>query len=230
MSTKTSSEKTWLADLIEDVLQRKIDTILTDGITGRSMPHPVRALVDINNSYFRKLRDLGRATLDDLPAEAKDSNNWLKGSSTAMKWLLDRATEALKDKSLQGTDRVLVRRILSTCVTLLPIVVSLERDYRVAFTGAIDKEAAPLPAFAMARKDRLALSKAWELGSDTIAMQTVCMLDGDIITRVTAEYADDAHSIVRQIHREAVDISLQTWELLARSIGSFAEALFGRRS
>lgn len=249
------SEKTWLEDLAGDLLHRQVDTIVTDGITGRGMPHPVIALLDIHNSYLRKLVRIGKvpATGRDWPAEAHDHFDWLLPNVAAEQWLVAKALEALHDDSLKGVDRCVLMRIVATCTSLMPIVARLEREHADAFNGKLLRKAGvtqapasssvpgsrlyytvdwsePLPEVSLKRKEHAALSKAWELGSDTVALQTVSTLDGDIITRVTEEYTRDAHGVVRQIHREAVSLSLTTWELLVKGVSGFLNGLFRRKA
>jgi hypothetical protein len=106
-------------------------------------------------------------------------------------------------------------------------VAKLEADVpRTKFTNLNKND---LPPVSLTRKDRATLSKAWELGTDTVALQTVVLIDGDIITRVSAEYAGEQHQIVRQIHKEAVDLSMRTWELLTKTFGGLADTLFKRK-
>ena len=250
---KIRDKARWGKDLVEDLLQRKVDTIVTDGITGRPMPHPVTALLDINNSYFRKLKRLG--VIDnaaaDCPAEAHDARGWLMPNVAAQQWLVGKALEGLHNPAVKGADACLVQRVVATCTALMPIVARLEKEHPKAFgSGLREAEVAesmstaegpptrmyysidwskPLPDIELERQERAALSKAWELGSDTVALQTIAMLDGDIITRVSEQYTGDAFATVRQIHKESVNLSLSTWELLAKGIGSIVDALFSRK-
>jgi hypothetical protein len=83
---ETGDHTSFVNELVEDALQRQVDTVLTTGITGRGMPHPIRALIDINNSYFRKLRDLNYATAKEIPSDAGDGKGWLSGNSPGLQW------------------------------------------------------------------------------------------------------------------------------------------------
>jgi hypothetical protein len=245
--------ETWLSALVQDLAQRKVDTIVADGITGRAVPDPLTALLDIHNTYFRKLIRLG---LVDLSKKADwggivDSRGWLLGNDAARNWLLERALEGLGRPGLKPAEACVLQRIVSTCGALEPIVAQIERTapppespaprgasvWPGTAAGTNPSEASRQyymkprrrPALELTRQDHAALSKAWELGVDTIALQTVAMLDGDMITRIADQYTGDSHAILRQIHREAVEISLSTWELLVKGIASFFDGLLGRR-
>lgn len=252
---KLGDKAAWVGDLAQDLLQRKVDTIVTDGITGRAMPHPIIALLDINNTYLRKLMTLRVVDPEnpDLPADAHDDKNWLFPNVAAQKWLVSKALDGLKRQDLKTSDRAILQRIVATCTELMPIVARLEKAHSQTFGAVLrDAKVTSSPADPKAqqsrqyyaidwsnalpdldheleRQEHAALSKAWELGSATVALQTISMLDGDIISHVTEQYAGDAGAVIRQIHKEAVNLSFTTWEVLAKSIGSFVEALFGRK-
>ena len=245
--------ETWLSELVEDVTQRKVDTIVArDGITGRAMPDPVTALLDIHNTYFRRLVTLGLVDGSTKPgASVFDKAGWLLPTDAARKWLLSTALVGMNKAGLKPADACVLQRIASTCSALKPIVAKIEQQLPSALKSSDSEEPESLrgsgteakiasrqyyvdekqkmPDIELTRQDRAALSKAWELGADTVALQTIAMLDGDIITRVSEQYTGDAYAVVRQLHHEAVDISLTTWDRLATGIAAFFDGLLGRK-
>lgn len=242
--------KSWLSELAKDLVQRKIDTIVArDGITGRAMPDPVTALLDLHNTYFRKLISFGLREVATQDASAFDEAGWLLSNDAARKWLISTALLGLNKGGLKPGDACVLQRIVSTCKTLQPIVAKIEKQLPAALkagsqkppesvkvSGAHAKKASreyyveqrSMPAIELTRKDKAALSKAWELGADTVALQTVAMLDGDIITRIAEQYTGDTHAAVRQIHQEAVAASLGTWDRLVDGVASFFNGLLRR--
>lgn len=221
----SDERKTWLSELIEDVEQRKVDTIVArSGITGRAMPEPVAAWLDIHNAYWRALQEQGLIDERDAPKEAAkfSGGKWLLPDSEARELLVARAQQGLEVLGGKPADLCVLRRIRSTCRELEPIVATLEASMSESSNKAT-------PPLGLSRKERAALSKAWELGTDAVVMQTIVMLDGDIITRIAEQYTDDAHVIVRQIHQQAVETSIDTWERLVNGVVSIFEGLLKRR-
>jgi hypothetical protein len=243
--------ESWLRELVHDLGQRKVDTIVArDGITGRAMPDPVDALLDIHNAYFRRLEALDLAAPADRDPAALDDTGGLLANEAARQWLLARALAGMaKAGRLKPPDACVLQRIASTCRALEPIVAKIEQqlpgeratgsnspstrptehDAKVASRMHYQMER-PSRDVQLTRQDRAALSKAWELGTDTVALQTVAMLDGDIITRITEQYTGDAYAVVRQIHNEAVETSLSTWDGLVKGVKSLFEGLLGRKA
>jgi|GEM_PF-3968729 len=245
--------ETWLSELVEDLTQRKVDTIVArDGITGRAMPDPATALLDIHNTYFRRLVTLGLVEGASKPgAGVFDKAGWLLPNDAARKWLLSTALLGMSKTGLKPADACVLQRIASTCSALSPIVAKIEQQLPSEVISSDTEEPESLrgssaeaksasrryyvdekrkmPDVELTRQESAALSKAWELGADTVALQTVAMLDGDIITRISEQYTGDAYAVVRQLHHEAVDMSLTTWDRLAKGVAAFFDGLLGRK-
>jgi hypothetical protein len=243
--------ESWLSEIVEDLVQRKVDTIVADAITGRAMPDPVTALLDLHNTYLRKLVSLNLVDASKKQGKPFDEAGWLLPNDAARKWLISTALLGMSKAGIKPADACVLQRIVSTCVALEPVVAKIEErlpgDLKagreappasVMASGAQAKKASrqyyveerARPDIKLTRKNRAALSKAWELGADIVALQTVAMLDGDIITRIAEQYTGDAHAVVRQIHQEAVETSLGTWDRLVNGVSSFFNGLLsGKR-
>jgi hypothetical protein len=75
-------------------------------------------------------------------------------------------------------------------------------------------------------QDELVLRKAWDIGTETVVMQTVLQIDGDTITRLQPGRDDAAHATVHQVHNAAVQVSLRHWRTLADTVMNMAETAF----
>ena len=70
--------------------------------------------------------------------------------------------------------------------------------------------------------DQLALlRKIWEVGTTEIAMQTVVQLDGDVVTRILAKYADREFEILHRLHNQGVDTAIGFWKDLIGVLKDF---------
>jgi hypothetical protein len=65
------------------------------------------------------------------------------------------------------------------------------------------------------------IRKAWEMGTEEIAMQTVIQLDGDVVTRVQPKYAENTAASIHEIHRENVRVSVEFWKELVQLVKDF---------
>lgn len=214
----------FLQRLLEDVQQRQVNTIVADGIVGRSVPHPVRALVDIANSYVRQLRDLGIAEVSDAPVEAQDGKGWLQGNAAAFEWLSDKAADALEDSTRRGEIRVILRRIVSTSEDMKTLATWIEERHPATDFGGTNPAEGRRPEISLRSDDAGRLVKAWELGTSQVKIQTTVGLDGDIVTRIDHSVTGDEGAALRELHNMAVDTSLTTWQGLIDSIGAFVGA------
>lgn len=67
----------------------------------------------------------------------------------------------------------------------------------------------------------VAVRKIWEIGTESVVMQTIAQLDGDIVTRIQRGREAAAHKPLHELHREAVASALEHWQFLAQTVATF---------
>ena len=67
-------------------------------------------------------------------------------------------------------------------------------------------------------KEMVVVRKVWELGTETIVMQTVVQLDGDVVTRIDEARTSADHQALRDLHRQSVDTTLGHWRSLVDTV------------
>ena len=80
----------------------------------------------------------------------------------------------------------------------------------------------------MTPDERVTLRKIWEVGTETVMLQTTIQLDGDVLTRLRP-FRDDTDAAryerLHTLHREGVETALATWQTLidtaVRFVGLF---------
>ena len=82
------------------------------------------------------------------------------------------------------------------------------------------------PDFKGNKEHLMILRKAWEVGTESVVMQTVAQVDGDIVTRIQNDHADAAHQQVHDIHQQMVGESLQHWRFLFATVATFTLGVF----
>lgn len=81
-------------------------------------------------------------------------------------------------------------------------------------------EAEKLP-FALTTDELVTIRKAWDIGVERIAMQTVIQLDGDVMTRVSPEVATGKNKTILEIHSQGVSFSMKAWGDLVGLVKDF---------
>jgi hypothetical protein len=61
--------------------------------------------------------------------------------------------------------------------------------------------------------------KIWEIGTESVVIQTVIQVEGDVITRITPQlmdkqYTDEIRNILFTVHRNSMDVGLSHWKNL----------------
>lgn len=115
---------------------------------------------------------------------------------------------------LNKRTRAVLWRIRRTCDRLKAVADDLKGkvDYD-RFIGrtrgelvTIQDEPKPIPP-----KHLTLIRKAWDIGSDVIALQTVVQLDGDVILRARPQLLRSGDSPLLQVHERTTNVGLQHW-------------------
>lgn len=115
---------------------------------------------------------------------------------------------------------VLLKRILRNCGQLMEILGS------VSPSGA--EEGVLARHVELTGEHLMMLRKIWEVSINTVVMQTVVQLDGDIVTRIHAGHASASSSTLHQLHREAVASAVQNWQYLGTTLAQFLQSALRR--
>lgn len=206
-----ATREEWLKKRIDDLFHRQIDTIVTDQIYAGAVD-PVRALQDISHSYDSWLSEVvpqHRETDAGHEADRPREHGLLEAG--VFEALATRAENALKKGPRLGRQDGKLRYIADTSRELARIVTAMRAE-----PGRTDLE----------YEDRAVIEKAWEIRESPIAIHTKVWIDGDVVTRVASQYASDSGAAIREVHKDALETSQRTWDLLVRTVGSMARALF----
>lgn len=69
--------------------------------------------------------------------------------------------------------------------------------------------------------DRLVIKKAFDLGSESIVMQTIIAIDGDVTNRIMKTFAVNPNQAVMEIHNNGVKDSVGFWKSLVNIVSSW---------
>jgi hypothetical protein len=66
------------------------------------------------------------------------------------------------------------------------------------------------------------IRKAWEIGTESIQLQTVIQIDGDVTTRISESFLKNANQTLLKIHNDSVAVSTGFWQSLVKTLGEIA--------
>ena len=73
--------------------------------------------------------------------------------------------------------------------------------------------------------DRAQIRKIWEIGTETVLVQTVIDIEGDVLTRINPHVAEGTKPQVLEIHQSGIETSMKMWSNLIAVAGKLLEAL-----
>jgi hypothetical protein len=240
-----------LAEIAGNLLCLEVNTIIAEGMTAEKMPVAGEALIRVAQDYhrflcnrLRELEDLGavaaslpRLGIDDAVRLAAfldwqvHSGDW---QTFAILRRVARACEMARNvpglhHALRPEHDTIIDRIVSNCDQLKGIFLGLDRpdmpiDQEIVALAERNQE--PLPH--LGPDAIVKLRKIWEIGTETVVMQTVIQIDGDVVSRVQAGRNGTENQVLHEIHRSAVEVSFQHWSFLVKLVEGFVDSVLGQ--
>lgn len=122
----------------------------------------------------------------------------------------------------------ILKRIYRNCDQLKGILARPEvADVLDGLSGRSDPGSQAEPAttdevaLPLTSDELVTIRKIWEVGTETVVMQTIVQLDGDLLTRVQAGRETAADQSLHELHRQAVDNAIRNWQFLGQTVASF---------
>ena len=135
-----------------------------------------------------------------------------------------------------GPHEIILERIRGNAEQITAILRALGHADIASDAASIDiggslglpQVAAPAPL--LSQGEVVLLRKIWEVGTETIAMQTLVLIDGDVFNRIQSGWETDTEQALHLLHRQAVEASVAQWTSLfriaAELIGSVFQGFF----
>jgi hypothetical protein len=240
-----------LAAIASSLLSLEVNTILCDGMTAEKMPIAGEALIDVAQWYHHflclRLRELDALAAEPIvpprlvvPDEAVPTsfNTWRVHSGGLITFgvlrrvarLCQNARQArVLQHALQPEHDAILDRIVNNCDQIKGIFLGLKQpdvavdQDEVALAEEMQK---PMPDFS--RDALVQLRKIWELGTDTVAMQTSIQIDGDVVHRVQVGRETTENEVLHRLHRSAVEVSFQHWSFLVNLAEGLVDSVLAR--
>ena len=222
MATSSEKRKKWTADLLDDLTHLEINTIIKFGMTAVAPPDSIEEMISkLVFKYRAKLENILKKNDVDLVVSA-DAHNSIENFHNELIRL-----QGEMDKNgirLDEADYILYLRFLSYCVW----VDSKKDSIKIVNAGA-DKghEGKRLYQIELAKheeykfadlspKYKAKIKRLYDLGTESVVLQTRFNIDGDIITRIEQNFASAPRNTVMDLHEKHTNMSLSYWEKMVK--------------
>lgn len=258
--TRSGSVLATFYDIGRDLLSLEVNTIEKPNLTGRKMPVMPHALLDIAEFYICWLTDrldlstywtlspLERQAWSPARQRNQDGGTWrglelTTGAETfdRLRWAAAQALWSAKKLGLSEADQVILSRIRRNCDLLKKMIEDLKDDDHwkelledktrldLLETKMRNKLSGRLPV-----DYAIMLRKIWDMGVESVRLQTMIQIDGDVITRVQEGLERDKRALLLELHTGSIEVSIKHWETLVRIVeriaGSFTRLFLPRAS
>ena len=209
-----------LKDLGHDLFNRQINLIITTGgMIGNSAPPSRPALQQIATAYAECLdiedpfavpvsADLGSGEELDV---YKAAFNSLKEKGDSLQQLPDSPADGSPVEAPAAADQHVLLRIADRTAVIANLLNGLK--------SSLDE---------LTPREITTIQKIWEIGTDTIVMQTTISLGGDVVTRIHSGYTSSAKESIWQLHQQSVSASSSSWKDVVDAAVQLVQGLLGK--
>lgn len=226
-----------LQRIASDLTKLEINTIVKPDMLAKKMPEAPAAILEVLCEYrdwlaarhlvtrtaWKEDFDRAKALVSDETASRQAET---VGSLTAIGLRLTKQLSEVAEGTSSDRERMTALAKEGDDVILLRIGEAAQTlDRLIGRYGKSWSAERGLPPGVLSPNDAVALRKIWEIGVQSIKMQTIIQLDGDVITYVQQSVLDKRTESILKIHAESVDISMQSWRFLVETVGQMASRL-----
>ena len=80
-------------------------------------------------------------------------------------------------------------------------------------------------AWNVAFEDRAKIRKIWEVGTESVLVQTAIQLEGDVITRVSQQIAEKDPGNIMKVHQHSIETAMGMWSKIIDAVIRFVEVV-----
>lgn len=218
-----------LGEVAKDLFAIEVNTIFKSNMTATRMPNIAHTLLDIASDYYQVLLRLGTQPRKD--DGAPNPNIYLEFND-----LRSRANVCMKSNTKESQteqmltqieiDYLLLCRIKDNCDQIKGTLDALRKRVGT-LPENLDRTTATDMRIELTASERLHLRKIWEVGTETVVMQTVIHLDGDLFTRLqpltNRSIAEEQRLMT--IHNNAIGTAVMYWKTMTELVSSFFQTL-----
>jgi hypothetical protein len=228
--------------LFADLLTVEVNTLIHRSASGRKMPEVPAALHEIGadfRAFLAELATTGSRSLAQEKARSQTPSAVSDSPPPPEEFLkLAHAARSLADSSANGNpteaDIAADLSLSEDDISVAPAIEPEEEVQRVLsriawssdYLRTVSQSARADPS-SLSPYDLMVLRKIWELGVETIAVQTVVQADGDIIGRLHAGIDGIPPGALQQFHQDMVSQSVTHWRLMFETAAVILQTVGG---
>jgi hypothetical protein len=160
-----------------------------------------------------------------------DTFDKLRWAATRALWAIENTPEG--NRYFDHSERIILIRIRRNSDQLKNIIYDLRRDrmWKVwlddekARLDLLDDNIRYLKMGKPPVKYATTVRKIWDVGVESVLMQTIVQVDGDVITRVQAGMDANKQKLILATHQSGLDLSLKYWQTLFDIVKQIAGSL-----
>ncbi|HZK09224.1 MAG TPA: hypothetical protein VFC92_13655 [Bacteroidales bacterium] len=220
----SDDKKSVIGKLLDDLTHIEINTIIKKGMTSAPQPDSIEEKLRVLLSdYIEKLASIIRR--NDLPMDFQ-----LKGKTVSIRCAEIKSYEklyadldalddymSLNHIRIEEKDYVIIIRMKSFCNYLR------SRSSDMLFTQSknlasdvnlysVDMDRCADFKIKINDRDKVMITRVFDLGTERIVMQTRIGIDGDIITRIEQDFAGMPKQVVLDAHDKHTNLALKYWQ------------------
>ncbi|MFO0656688.1 MAG: hypothetical protein U0787_16635 [Polyangia bacterium] len=224
-----------IIEVAHDLLAIEVNTIVKPNMTATRMRNVAHTLLDIISEYDLTLCQ--EETQQENPEKTIHTTRdiHLEGEiqrlSQRARDLLDPKKPKLKSEKPAAemeSNRYVVARIRDNCDTILGLFDALKERPGSGFTAqtVVSRQNATRRTFSSPQVNDSSFAKS--MGTETVMMQTVIHLNGDVFTRMNGLIAtgDQRSTMVVGIHTQGVQKAVEFWDKLSSIVVGMFKTLF----
>ncbi len=240
-TSDTKPKESTLRQLFDDITTLEINTIIKRGMVAAPMPQSIEeTLQHIFIEYKRRLRIIFNTYDLDI-----DEYNIMPAMTVAeFHAALKNFGRFMNENHFKLAEQDYVRylRMLSFCDYVYSKSDDSKPDDNIEVKDLRPKEVRAKSKMAktvydldmsdytqyrliMFVSDRVKIKRMFDLGTENIVLQTRFALDGDVVTRIAEDFAQQPKEVVLRIHDKQTDITVNYWKSLVGMVKDFVNEL-----
>ncbi len=210
-----------LEDLGHDLFNRQINLIVTTGgMIGTSAPANGQALQQIATAYaeYLYIEDPFAVPVSAAPGSDEELDvykaafNQLKEKGDSLR---GRPPESPADGSPAETTAAGDQHDLLRIADRAAVIANLLNGLKTSLDELTPRQITTI-------------QKIWEIGTDTIVMQTTISLSGDVVTRIHSGHTSSTDESIWQLHQQSVRASSSSWKDVVDAAVQLVQGLLGK--
>jgi hypothetical protein len=238
----SDDKKSVMGKLLDDLTHIEINTIIKKGMTSAPQPDSIEEKLKVLLSdYIEKLATIIQR--NDLPLDFTINNQPVSIRCAEIKsyeqlyLTLDAIDNymAFNHIRIQENDYVIIIRMKSFCNYLrsrtndMPFAQSknLAADANIY---TVNMDLCADFKIKINERDKVMITRIFDLGTERIVMQTRIGIDGDIVMRIEEDFAGKPRQVVLDVHDKHTSLALKYWQDIINVVKDIVSSKFSKKN